>query len=266
MKLPYHRYELYEASVQDPPAEIEFFQRVFEEQLDQTPTSIREDFCATFRNSCQWVQTHPNNHAYAVDLDQETLDYGKAHMDHLTEDEKKRVHVFHDNVLTVDPPATDMITVSNFSIGYMKERKKLVQYLQRNYKHLRSPGLMVVDLLGGQEISVPQEEDRKVTMPDGKKVKYIWDHEDMNPITHEATFYIHYQMGKKPRMERVFEYHWRMWSIPEIKDAMMEAGFDDVVVYWEEDDENDEGSGYFSEHDDANDCPVWIAYVVGIKK
>ncbi|MCB1197124.1 MAG: class I SAM-dependent methyltransferase, partial [Deltaproteobacteria bacterium] len=108
---------------------------------------------------------------------------------------------------------------------------------------------------------------RTFSMPDGTKVKYIWDHDDFNPITNAASFYIHYKFRGKPIFERVFEYHWRMWSISEMRDCLLEAGFDDVKVYWEEDDEEtDEGSGYFSEHEDADDCPVWIAYMVGIKK
>lgn len=266
MKLPYHPYELYEASVQDPEGEMEFFERVYQEQFGKTPRLLREDFCATFRNACQWVQNNSKHEAYAVDLSADTLAFGKAHTQDLSKDQKQRLHVVHSDVMTVDTPPVDILSISNFSIGYIKSRKDMVRYLQNNVRHLKSPGVMVFDVLGGQELSEPQEDKRSFTMPDGKKVTYIWDHDDYNPITGEATFYIHYKFPKKPRFEKVFTYHWRMWNLPELRDCMLEAGFDDVKIYWEEDDENDEGSGYFSEHADADDCPVWIAYVVGIKK
>ncbi|MCB1197125.1 MAG: class I SAM-dependent methyltransferase, partial [Deltaproteobacteria bacterium] len=117
VKLPYHRYELYEASVQDPENEMEFFERVYQEVFGRKPHLLREDFCATFRNSCSWVKRNKNNNAFAVDLCKETLEYGKAHLDHLSKDEKKRISVIHDNVLNVKSPLVDVVSVSNFSIG-----------------------------------------------------------------------------------------------------------------------------------------------------
>jgi len=125
---------------------------------------------------------------------------------------------------------------------------------------------MIFDLLGGQEISEPVKEKRTFSMPDGTRVQYIWDHEEFNPINRNASYSIHYKLKGKPAFERVFEYHWRMWSIPEVVDCLIEAGFDDVKVYWEEDDEDGEGNGYFSQSENVEDCPIWIAYVVGVKK
>ncbi|MEZ4820543.1 MAG: hypothetical protein R3A45_11955 [Bdellovibrionota bacterium] len=49
-----------------------------------------------------------------------------------------------------------------------------------------------------------------------------------------------------------------------MRDCLLEAGFDDVKVYWEEDDEEtDEGQAIFSEHEDADDCHM-VAMVVAV--
>lgn len=266
-KLPYHRYDLYEASVQDPESEIEFFARVYKENIKKNARVLREDFCATFRNACQWVKAGAKHEALAIDLSQETLDYGLQRLSHLTEAEQQRLKVLCEDVMSVTTFPADIISVSNFSIGYMKSREQLLKYFKHALNGLGEKGVFVCDLLGGQEMSVPQEDKRSFKMPDGQKIKYIWDHDDFNPITNEATFYIHYKIKGMPRFKRVFEYHWRMWGISELRDCLLEAGFDDVQVYWEEDDEDTgEGSDHYSIHKDAEDCPVWIAYVVGVKK
>jgi len=266
-KLPYHRYDLYEASVQDSQSEMDFLARVYQESFQAKANILREDFCATFRNACAWVQKDNLHKAIAIDVSQETLDYGKARMTHLSQDEQERLKILCEDVHKVKTTKADIISVSNFSIGYLKSRVTLVQYLKHALTGVGKKGLVVFDLLGGQEMSVPQVDKRSFKMPDGQKIKYFWDHDSFNPITNEATFYIHYKIKGTPRFERVFEYHWRMWSISEIRDCMMEAGFDGVKVYWEEDDEETgEGSDHYSMHEKAEDCPVWIAYVVGIKK
>lgn len=265
MKLPYHPLELYEASVQDPISEMKFFEKVFKQTFKKRPLVLREDFCATFRNACQWIKMGRHNCAHAVDLDEKTLEYGKNKLDHLSIKEQARLFVYPENVLSVDTPPVDILSISNFSIGYLKKREDLLFYMQNNYRHLKKQGMVIFDLLGGQEISVEQEEKRTFSMPDKKRVKYIWEHACYDPITHDAVFYIHYEILKK-RFEKVFAYHWRMWSIPEMRDVLLEAGFDDVKVYWEKDDEDGDPSGDYAVAKRAEDCSVWIAYVVGIKK
>ncbi len=70
-------------------------------------------------------------------------------------------------------------------------------------------------------------------------------------------------MAKK--IEQVFTYDWRMWSIPEIRDIMHEVGFRKTHVYWEGTAKDGSGDGNFTRVDHGEACQSWIAYVVGEK-
>jgi hypothetical protein len=57
-----------------------------------------------------------------------------------------------------------------------------------------------------------------------------------------------------------------MWTIPEVREVMLEAGFDRADVYWEGTDEDtNEGDGVFTKAEQGESDPAWNAYVVGVK-
>ncbi|MFB0986479.1 MAG: hypothetical protein QMB94_09280, partial [Phycisphaerales bacterium] len=59
-----------------------------------------------------------------------------------------------------------------------------------------------------------------------------------------------------------FTYEWRLWTIPEIRELLIEAGFSKVTVWWEGDDEaGEEGDGEFEPSERGEACPGWIAYL-----
>ena len=72
-------------------------------------------------------------------------------------------------------------------------------------------------------------------------------------------FMQHFEFARK-----AFQYDWRFWTIPEVRELLMEAGFKDTVVYWEEDTEDDEDATW-SKVDEAPNDYSWLCYVVGIK-
>ncbi|MCI5073084.1 class I SAM-dependent methyltransferase [bacterium] len=263
----YSKYELYEASVQDPQAEVDFWQQASQELIGKPARSMREDFCATFWNAATWVKQHKDNTAIAVDISKDVLDYGKKkHFDTLSSTEQSRLRIVQNDVMKVNDPKVDMVTVSNFSIFFFKERLKLLAYLKQALGVLNDKGFICVDVLGGTQSEDDDYEERTFKVPRSKEeITYIWEQEEYNPISRETRYSIHYKFKNKKKLKRAFTYDWRMWSIPELKDLMLEAGFKDVVVYWEEDDEDGEGSGVYSQHEDAENCASWIAYVIGIK-
>lgn len=262
------KYELYEASVQDSRAELSFFKRVYRNAFGKDPKVFREDFCSTFLNSVTWVKQAKDHVSYAVDRDEEPLEYGcKNHLAKLKPEQRERVMLFQKNVLDVKTPPADMITVSNFSICFLKERERLLEYLKSCHKALKSKGVMIMDMLGGEELPEETEDATKFELKDGTKATYFWEHAGFNPINSEAKFYIHYQIKGQKKMNRVFSYNWRMWSLPELKDLFLEAGFKGVDIYWEGDDpDSDEGNGVFHKAVKAQSCAIWVAYIVGVKK
>ena len=92
---------------------------------------------------------------------------------------------------------------------------------------------------------------------------FIWDQKSYDPITGDIRCHIHFSFPDRTKLKRAFTYDWRLWSLPEIREVLLEAGFVRVTVYWEgTDEETDEGNGEFTpaEHGEADDA--FIAYIV----
>ena len=66
-------------------------------------------------------------------------------------------------------------------------------------------------------------------------------------------------------MEKAFTYEWRLWTLPEIRELLEEAGFGRVTVYWEGTDEDGEGNGEFEPTTRGDADAGWIAYLVAEK-
>ena len=63
------------------------------------------------------------------------------------------------------------------------------------------------------------------------------------------------------RIERAFSYDWRLWTVPEVRDALIDAGFERVDVYWEDEDEDGEGTGTFRKRRRAENGACWLALI-----
>ena len=62
------KYRLYEEAVVDSQHEISLIQKFFHEITGKSPHSIREDFCGTFKLSCDWVKKDSKNTAIVFDI------------------------------------------------------------------------------------------------------------------------------------------------------------------------------------------------------
>ena len=95
---------------------------------------------------------------------------------------------------------------------------------------------------------------------------YVWDQNVYDPITGDVVNHIHFRFPDGSEMTKAFTYEWRLWSIPEIRELMLEAGFRKVTVWWEgTDEESGEGDGEFEPTERGEACPGWIAYFTAEK-
>ncbi len=165
------RHELYQKSVQDPKAEITFFDMVFKKHRRRRALSFKEDFCGTAYLSTTWVQSHKKRTAIGVDLDQPTLDWGiEHHIQPATKSVQDRITLVNANVLDVTSPKVDMTCALNFSYCVFKERKDLERYCKVAYEGLNDKGLFFCELFGGTEAIVDLVEYRELP-----GFTYVWD-------------------------------------------------------------------------------------------
>jgi hypothetical protein len=253
------RYELYEKSVQDPDADVGLINRVFRKQFGRPPRLLREDFCGTALMACRWVAHHRENRAFGIDIDPVPLAWGREHnVARLRPEQAARLKLVQGDVLDVGHEKVDVTAAFNFSYFLFTTRDELRHYFEKARATLAHEGLFFLDAYGGADSQRTQEEVRDV---DG--FDYVWDQHRFDPITHGVTNYIHFRFRDGSRMQRAFRYDWRLWTLPEIRELLLEAGFQDTAVYWEgTDSRTGEGNGVFQPREHAPDDPAWICYIV----
>jgi hypothetical protein len=273
------RHALYQAAVQNVEAEIDFVDKTFLKLRGRPARLLREDFCGTGNTSCEWVQRRVTNVAMGLDIDAPTLDWGREHcVGTLTPDQQERVHLLERDVLAPgDAVGVDCVLAMNFSYWLFQTRSEMVRYLRSVRESLTEDGILFQDFYGGSEAFTQMDDEdtpmerRKCKLPDGRAYTYVWDQHEYNPITGEMHCRIHFEFKDKTVMRDAFTYTWRLWTLPEMRELLAEAGFSKTTVYWEGDELDDEGeptgegNGVFTPTTTGSADPAYICYVVSEK-
>jgi hypothetical protein len=92
---------------------------------------------------------------------------------------------------------------------------------------------------------------------------YLWEQDQYDPIGNFARFHIHFKFHDRGGIRKAFTYEWRLWTIPEIRELLIEAGFRHVDIYWEGiDRRSGYGNSIFRKCTRATNSPGWIAFFV----
>lgn len=246
------RFDCYELCVQSPRHVVSFLRGVH----GGDPVVLWEDFCGGAAVSRRWaaegVRAGDSRRAVAVDLDEETL--AKARRAAATENVADRVRFVHadatqphaapDEPRAADPSdsadAADVVFVGNFSIGYIHDRATLVRYLARVRDRLSRGGagwggVLACDTYGGSLAFRLGGFTRKHPGRSGETIHYSWMHEQADPRTamveNSISFRVEVAGEVVAELPRAFVYRWRLWSIAELREAMLETGFRAVEIY-----------------------------------
>jgi cyclopropane fatty-acyl-phospholipid synthase-like methyltransferase len=252
------RYELYEQAVQDPDADVAIVQRIYRRHFGRPARLLREDFCGTAVMACRWVEKHGGNEAWGIDIDPRPLAWGREHhVARLRPAQAARIHLLEGDVRSVRHRPVDVTVAFNFSYFTFRTREALRAYFAKARRTLARDGLFVVDCYGGADAFRTMVERRRV---DG--FVYVWDQSSVDPITHSVTNFIHFELRDGSQLRRAFRYDWRLWTVPEIRELLAEAGFSHSEVYWEgTDSATGDGNGIFHPREHAPDDPAWICYI-----
>jgi hypothetical protein len=94
----------------------------------------------------------------------------------------------------------------------------------------------------------------------------VWDQDAYDPLSHRIQCFIHFRFADGSRLRRAFTYDWRLWTVPELKEVLAEAGFDEVAVYLESVGKDGWGTGTFRRVKRAEPCEGFVAYLVAQKR
>lgn len=243
------RFDLYELCVQSPAYDA----RMLEAIHGGRPRVLGEDFCGTAALSRAWVDLGPDRRAIAVDRDPIVIEralIGNAQRvpadPRRRDTPRPRIDYLLADVRDADDRA-DILGLLNYAICEIHTRPDLVAYLAHARRRLRTTGrtrgCLICDVYTGNDAFLPGETSRTFDHPAGHEVVYTWEQREADPLTGMVENAIHFQVRppkakgrKRGKVEAAvhrdaFHYHWRLWSIPELREAMLEAGFTSTQVF-----------------------------------
>ena len=266
------RHALYEASVQGVDFDLDLFSRIYRARRGRSFLRLREDFCGTAQLATAWVLRDPRHRAWGVDLDPEPLAWARHHrLDRLGASARHLTLVRRD-VRAVTRPRVDVVIALNFSYWVFKNREELRQYFRSVRRSLAPGGMLFVNAFGGTAAMDTLVETRTVPAsqgPDGLRLpsfRYVWEQARFNPVTHELLCWIHFRFRDGTTLKRAFRYDWRMWTLPEIRELMREAGFSSADVYVEGwDDEAHHATDEYRRRERFDNQLGWLAVIAAAR-
>lgn len=217
-----NRFDLYELCVTDAPRLARFLAAAH----GRSPRTLREDFSGTGALARAWPRAIRYGESIAVDRDAAPL---------------RRCSGIPGVRAIVSDAArcrarADVIAATNFPIGYWHDRPALVRYLRAVRASLKPRGVFVCDTYGGRDAFERLSISRHVRGPNRENIEQTWEQRDADPLTAMVTDVLHFRVrdlgARRDRVIRdAFVYRWRLWSIPELRDAMLEVGFRSVEVH-----------------------------------
>jgi SAM-dependent methyltransferase len=255
------RHVLYQKSVQAPDFEVELITDVFRRRTGRKPLTLREDFCGTALLCAEWVSSDEERTALGIDIDRAVLAWGKKHNIAPLGKDAKRVELVRGDVRDSGKARHDVVVAFNYSYFCFKDRATLRGYFEAARRHVADGGIFLIDLFGGYESGQVMEEKRRYG-----QFTYVWHQAAFNPITNDFTAHIHFNFRDGSAMRKAFTYEWRLWTIPELRELLAEAGFDDIECLWEGEDEKGEGNGEFRPRKRVDWDAAYNAYLVSSPK
>jgi hypothetical protein len=267
------RHALYEVAVQGVDWDLDFLDRVFSYRNDgYEPLDFREDFCSTAALAVAWCQRGKDRRAWGVDLDPEPLAWARKYRLPYVREVAQQVTLIRGDVREPRKPLVDVTCALNFSWWVFHQRADLVQYLRAARAGLRKNGVLVLNMFGGGKAEKPLVErtrKRAENGPDGTMLPaftYIWEHESFNPIDRRLLAHIHFELRDGRTIKKAFTYDWRMYTVPELRDCVIEAGFRDFEL-WSEgyDTKAKRGNGVLYKRTQLDAEDTFIGYAVATR-
>lgn len=284
---PPHKLSLYRRAVQHAPAEAGFLHRAYRHYNKALPLLLREDFAGTCAVAAAWVAMHPQHQAMAIESHGPTARWAQRTAEREMGVAAGDLHIVEADVLQVDGPKVDITCALNFSTFIYHDRAALKQYFQSARRGLKRNGLLILDAYGGpgamrvgtQTRRVPGESSPDAPISPGSPgslgspgsppppgFTYHWEQRTFDPITHHTECRVHFTLHDGTHLNSAFIYRWRLWTLPELVEIMLEAGFKRAEAWCDTYDPAATASdGLYRPTARMPAREDWVAYVIGVR-
>lgn len=219
-----NRFDLYELCAQAPEMEARFLVAVH----GRGPVVLGEDFAGPGAVARAWLALSPDHRAVIADRDPEPLDHARTRAE-ASGSIASRLELICDDVMGVGARA-DVIAAFNFAMCELHTRAQLVSYLRHTVYRLNANGIFAADLYGGRDCMALGTTEKRIRTRAGD-VRYTWEQREADPATGRVVNAMHFRTPDGRDLRDAFTYDWRLWSTPELRDAMREAGFRSTEVH-----------------------------------
>lgn len=228
-----NRYELYELCVQNPPMAVALLRAIH----GGGPRVLHEDFCGPAGICRRWLAEIPGSRTVGIDLDEDVLRFARR----VTS--SRRAKFIRADLARPLPaslraaPRPDVVFAFNFAVGELHHRAELVRYLKGARRRLARGGVYICDTYGGATAFARGSVQRMHEAPGrkGVRIRYTWQQREADPLSGMVENALHFRVERAGEVVEehtdAFVYRWRLWSVPELRDAMAEAGFKRTEVY-----------------------------------
>lgn len=229
------RHTLYETCVQAPEHVVALLVAIH----GGDPRLLAEDFCGTAAVSRTWLRRVPASRAAGVDIDRDVLARAAQSAERELGAAHTRLELVCADVRTLPARArtADVVFTGNFSIGELATRAELVSYLAHARTRLAPGGVFVCDLYGGESAFRIGAVERTHVLADGRRVHYVWEQRRADPRDARVVNALHFRVADRGEitfeLADAFVYRWRLWSLVELREALLEAGFTHIELWRE---------------------------------
>ena len=262
-----HKLDLYRRAVQHPLAEVAFMHRAFKHYHKDVPTLLREDFAGTCAIASAWVATSPDHQAMAVESHGPTARWAQRIADKELLNAAEDLHIVNADVMDIDAPKVDVTCALNFSTFIYHDRASLLAYFKHARRGLRRDGLLILDAYGGPGAMRTGTQTRQTPAEfDFPEFSYHWEQHRFDPVTHRTECRIHFTLPDGHRLDSAFIYRWRLWTLPELTELLLEAGFTRADVWCDRlDPDSGQSDGLYRPLTRMPAREDYVAYVVATR-
>lgn len=255
------RHALYELAVQNVDELCRFIDLQFLLLRGRRPLGFCEDFCGTAQAACQFLRLGRRRRAIGIDIDQRVLDWARRHhLAALGRRQRQRIRLIRGDVRRVAVEPVDVVGAFNFSYWVFRKRGEMLDYFRCVYDRLTPDGVFFLDAYGGHDAFRALEEEQEQD-----DFTYVWEQADYNPLTGHMRTHIHFRFADGSELRRAFSYRWRLWTIPELREMLAEAGFSEVQIFREETGADGDGLGCWRPVHRLGPVPAFIVNIAAAK-